>query len=725
MLFLIIIKKNMKKSIKILFRYKILKNIEINKFFLYNTNKMEVKMLRKNSGITLVSLVVIIIVVLILAGTATYTGITSVQSARIATFEAELKTVRLQLNSSSEIEKYKKLDTDKLTDAQIKFLNEVQTELNNENLGITLNIDNFKYFSKQDIKNLSSIEITRDVYVDAINKIVVSGIAEQYDGKTYYVLEQLEDGGYNIEENIENSGDITFDTKVNNLTVEISNITYNAPYVNKGTIQYKLDMDKNWTTVTQDTTSKNVSFNVSEYGVYNIKVIDAKNNENETKLEVISNASDGSWNGVVNSPKLVSGMTGVYWDENGKEVKVTNENKDKWYDYENQKWANAVTKDGSYWVWIPRYEYSIETATKTINIKFIKTTQIYADDDYTYVHPAFRNGTDTHFMNGEWDSEIPGFWVAKYSAGFQQCSQTLNSNGTVTEPTTDVSKVVYSNSSYTSFNSSYATNALSQTLTADGKEKLSYPVFKPLTYAYNNISIGDAYTISQEIDSATAFYGLTGNTNASHLMKNSEWGAVAYLTQSSFGRNRTEVTINSKNLNNLNSKHIYAVTGYAENTALGVNASSTNNISGVFDLSGCVWERVAGYITNGNPNLRAYGSSFANTTSNPEGYKTLSTKYATVYPYNSTSDTNVNNWTEYNNLKTATYGYGDVILETSTAGIGSTSWNGDYSTFAFEGGPFFLRGGYYGDSSNAGAFAFDFTLGYPYYFNGFRACLTF
>ena len=445
--------------------------------------------------------------------------------------------------------------------------------------------------------------------------------------------------------------------------------------------------------------------------------------DDDKKDEVFT--SDGSWNGKVNTPKLAEGMTAIYWDENGNEIKVTEANKDKWYDYENQKWANAVTKDGSYWVWIPRYEYSIETDTKTINVKFVPTTKITVDTGYTYIHPAFRDGNSTHFMNGEWDSEIPEFWVAKYSAGFQQCSQTLNSNGTATEPTTDVSKVVYSNSSYTSFNSSYATNALSQTLTAEGKEKLSYPVFKPLTYAYNNISIGDAYTISQEIDSATAFYGLSGNTNASHLMKNSEWGAVAYLTQSSCGRNRTEVTINSKNLNNLNSKYIYAVTGYAANTALGVNASSTNNMSGVFDLNGCVWERVAGYITNGNPNLSAYGSSFAITTANPEGYKTLSTKYATVYPYNSTSDTKVNNWTEYNNLKTATYGYGDAILETSTAGSDSTSWNGDYSSFACADNSVFERGGDYSNGSGAGEFAFSRAGGIPYRGSGFRVCLVF
>ena len=73
-------------------------------------------------------------------------------------------------------------------------------------------------------------------------------------------------------------------------------------------------------------------------------------------------------------------------------------------------------------------------------------------------------------------------------------------------------------------------------------------------------------------------------------MKNSEWGAVAYLTQSSCGRNGIEISMNSKNLNNLNSKYIYAVTGYSGETANGVDASTTNNMSGVFDMRGCVWE---------------------------------------------------------------------------------------------------------------------------------------
>ena len=91
--------------------------------------------------------------------------------------------------------------------------------------------------------------------------------------------------------------------------------------------------------------------------------------------------ADGSWNNSkkVNSPQLMDGMTGVYWDEKGQEVTVTADNQDNWYDYENQKWANAKTKDGSYWVWIPRYAYKIEsgcyTSTAgTITVKFLKET---------------------------------------------------------------------------------------------------------------------------------------------------------------------------------------------------------------------------------------------------------------------------------------------------------------------------------------------------------------
>ena len=248
---------------------------------------------------------------------------------------------------------------------------------------------------------------------------------------------------------------------------------------------------------------------------------------------------------------------------------------------------------------------------------------------------------------------------------------------------------------------------------------MSYPVFKPLTYAYNCITTGDVYTLTQEISKAKEFYGLNSKQTDSHQMKNSEWGAVAYLTQSKYGRDGTEVTINSKNLNNLNSKNIYAVTGYANSTANDNSASTTNNKTGIFDLSGCVWEYTAAYVSNGDSNIDLYGKSYASTETNSDGYKTLSTKYATVYPYDSS-----NLGTTYNNLKSEIYGFGDAILESSTRSGGAYGWNGDSSVFPYLIASFFLYGGCNVNDSNAGIFAFGRGRGISYDYGGFRSVLV-
>ncbi len=472
----------------------------------------------------------------------------------------------------------------------------------------------------------------------------------------------------------------------------------------------------------------------AEFGNYSIKVSDVYSGGTTEDTRTL--LANGSWNNSknVNSPKLMEGMTGIYWDASGNEVTVTVDNQDNWYDYANQKWANAKTEDGSYWVWIPRYEYKITTpytsTASTISVKFIPTTQTTVDSEYTYIHPAFKNGSSTGYTNGEWKAEIPGFWVAKYPAGFQANTITNNAGTLSTTISNSSDTVVYSDKNYTSYNSSYTTNALSQTLSS--KPKMSYPVFKPLTYAYNNISTGDSYTLSQEIKNASSFYGLnsTKTETDSHMMKNSEWGAVAYLTQSSCGRSGTEVNLNNYYTAESSPWRI-AITGMCINgtsgdktttlgkpyndTAVGVKGSSTANITGVYDLNGCVWERTSGYITNtsGSSNRSTYGSSYA--------LSTTSTEYATVYPYNS-SDSNTNNYNTYLGLKSSRYG--DAILETSTSGANSTSWNGDYSGFPVASYPFFVRGGGYNYSSLAGAFAFGITNGEPLYDSGFRAVLV-
>ena len=461
--------------------------------------------------------------------------------------------------------------------------------------------------------------------------------------------------------------------------------------------------------------------------------------------------ADGSWNVTkkVNSPQLMEGMTGIYWDKDGNEIEVTANNQDSWYDYNKQEWANAVTKDSNgnvtgYWVWIPRYAYKIESGRYTstagkISVKFLQGTsnkdENNAEISQNYpettgetmsayvVHPSFtdgsENGKNNHYMNGEWDKEIAGYWVAKYAAGFQECTQTVANDGTVTEPTTNLANVKYSDKNYTK--NTYSINAISQTLTA--LPKMSYPVFKPLTYAYNVISTGDAYILSQQIAKARNFYGLNSTKTDSYQMKNSEWGAVVYLTQSSYGRDREKVTINSKSFKNANSKNIWAITGYAENTANGIKASSTNNKNGIFDLSGCVVEYTAAYISNGNENISNYGKSYASTTANSNGYLTLSTKYATVYPYSDSNDSYSGNYNMYLDKKTTTYGFGDAILETSNSGADLTSWNEQSSWFLRTGNTFFQRGGKF-DKGSAGIFNFVSYQGCAIWDGGFRSVLV-
>ena len=86
----------------------------------------------------------------------------------------------------------------------------------------------------------------------------------------------------------------------------------------------------------------------------------------------------------------------------------------------------------------------------------------------------------------------------------------------------------------------------------------------------------------------------------SHLLKNSEWGAVVYLTHSQYGRNGSEIDVND------NSNHITADEGIEKN----LEQSSTGNIYGVYDLSGGTHEYTSTYYNSGSENLIEYGKSF-------------------------------------------------------------------------------------------------------------------
>ena len=137
------------------------------------------------------------------------------------------------------------------------------------------------------------------------------------------------------------------------------------------------------------------------------------------------------------------------------------------------------------------------------------------------------------------------------------------------------------------------------------------------------------------------------------MIKNTEWGAIAYLAESKYGRNGTEVAKNSSGF----------ITG-GENYTSNVLQSTTGNIYGIYDMNGTSVEYVAGVLDSKLLNGNSY--DFTGTDS----------KYYNVY-------------TNYNESKKIK---GDGVYETSTTYSGATSWHQDFSDFADLSLPVFLRG---------------------------------
>ena len=325
----------------------------------------------------------------------------------------------------------------------------------------------------------------------------------------------------------------------------------------------------------------------------------------------------------------------------------------------NQIVGATVTKEGSMLVWIPRYAYRItyyseaskttivgysdsrgfvDTDGKTPSDMQTPTTSINVNGtigttqyEYYRPHPAFEKDLN----QGGWSTKITGIWVGKFEA-----------TGTEAEVTT-----------------------ISTTNTVALKNRTIGVLWNSLK---NNFKAG---------------------TTQSHMMKNSEWGAISYLAESKYGRNEVAITING------NSSYCTGDGAYKNNDKQ--KQSTTGNIYGVYDTVGGTYEYVASYIPN---EQSTYGNQFASTDGTTNN-KTESTQYSTVYKYNKDSDSNTNNYAFSLNRV-----FGDGICETSTAGKGTTSWHLAYSIFDNSSYPFFRRGGYY-DNSSAGSFCFIYHNG--------------
>lgn len=396
-----------------------------------------------------------------------------------------------------------------------------------------------------------------------------------------------------------------------------------------------------------------------------------------------------------NKPDLFNGdLTPIKY--NGTNWVVVDGSKTNWYNYENQEWANAVILNNevtknigdtvdvnsevkAMFVWIPRYEYKIEGTYGKGGTSANSPGEI----EVNFVLNTKSRSSEGYRIHPAFkfgSKELTGIWASKF-----------NTTGTSDNPTVLPDQIMLGNQ-----------------------------------------NISTQFATSQKFNSYI--------TNAdSHMMKNSEWGAVIYLSQSKYGKygnnmytgankeiyinigvNFTAKTVTSgksggtilkddmtsQDLNSL----VSSACSYNDITnrgngigSCGGGASTTGNITGVYDISqyGAIWlmavladedgNPISGYTSESNSGYRGKlsdGTLY-------EGVLLPDSKYYDLYTSTDSSSTDINI------SKTACDGgvcYGHGLSET-------IDWYGDYMIFASSNRPWLIRG--YGGSkpSHTGVFA--------------------
>ena len=315
-----------------------------------------------------------------------------------------------------------------------------------------------------------------------------------------------------------------------------------------------------------------------------------------------------------NKPVLASNMIPVYYDETSdvwkKADKNNNNSNYQWYSYESSgdkkgMWANAVTvKDtnrqtylnatpgtiipmddiNTMWVWIPRFKvnttdftlirgkdsgYCLEDGEgRTTNTK--EECEKLGSGIYWVSHYKNPGAIDITFVKENekaidsftfGDKELSGFWFAKFATSHSTLSSsTIDNNLGCTNETCSNANGIIIKPNVTSLR-------------------------------YNNIS--NFFYASRSMEQTGNSFGFVSSEVDTHMSKNNEWGVVAYLTHSIYGRCN-----NSTNCVNVSrsSNEVY-------NTTSGKDTSTTGTIYGVYNMNDGKKEYVMGVLadTNGNP----------------------------------------------------------------------------------------------------------------------------
>ena len=662
--------------------------------------------LKNNKGITMISLVITIIVLMIVTSITIYNGTVQLGIKKIDNLYVDIDSISTKVaeyylkNEALPIFSNKYVTNKDALEA-IFTANGATTNITNVNDGndyyvIDLSkLDNLTLNYGDDYKNWTSSSTSANIQ----NVYIINTVTHQiyfpqgiHLKDEYYftrnpdeniitpiAFEEIEDD-LSIEITNISGNDIDYEniTITANISVsgDLSNYNINSFEYAWAETQYEPNNENiSYTKFKLDTTNENTATlsskslnNTAGYYYLYIKAMDTNGEYKYARMRKLAAPITG-WNGVkhVNAPKLSAGMIPIKYSDN--KWVICSEDDLDWYDYDNKQWANICTVDNvhsSYrtasvgteipvedmttmFVWVPRYAYSIKdgyqtantetpsatnsNSNKRIDVKFLVKTTNRDKDNTTYktdydartevqngitpmiVHPGFRIG----------NRELPGIWMAKFDA-----------SGTTTALVDGETKTVPVGNGTSSSNA--------QQYAPDSDGTTTFVKFLPGVISWRYITIGESQYQCMQMSSNTNAYGWSSvNT---HLIRNSEWGAVAYLCYSKYGAVPMENgavkqgsgswyydyytgagpktdTTEQKYDDYTNEQHGY-------NTENGQLASTTGNVYGVYDMSGGAWNRVSAYLDNGNGNLNTYGKNKAGTVKYFENGK-LNSNYSSLW----------------------------------------------------------------------------------------------
>ena len=421
-----------------------------------------------------------------------------------------------------------------------------------------------------------------------------------------------------------------------------------------------------------------------------------------------------------NSPDLADGLIPVVYNSStSKWVKADSANNGKsWYNYKSKRWANAVLVTDTnrntyqnasadteiaqedilaYYVWIPRYKYKVWNISKQ------------AGAESTYAYNAYSEGIDIVFESGK---ESTGTISCTYNYNVDSTNGGVDLSTATAETCTGSNGDYYTHPAFTFGSDELRGFWIGKFEVTGNSSKLTILPNKKDIY---NQTPSSYSTMIQNMQTSSNIYGLnTSRINTdSHMLTNMEWGAVAYLTNSDYGRcsygSCTEVTMNNCNslitgigadtVSASQSSTTCTTAANQYNGEKGVLASTTGNITGVYDMSGGAFENVMG---NASSVATRYTFLPLNSGFSSGWYTNDTSKYLTTYAYAQIN----NDQKSFNRGR-----LGDATSELVLLVGNSEGWYSDEATFPSESSAWFIRGSHYSAGDLAGVFSFNTTTG--------------